>query len=159
MRLAIDSLVALMLAAVLTGVVLKSKTGGGETAELNQVRSEVRRFQQQVMLQAALEQVELSEGGFPKTVDPEWFHGDLPANSLLDPATPWLEVASRSQLTMLHPPLRVATGEKTARFWYNPRLGLVRARVPAGISDSQAIRWYNQINDCDLATLYDVDDE
>jgi hypothetical protein len=155
MRLAVDSLVALMLAAVLAGVVMKKQSGVDHEAELEVLRSEVRRFQQQIMLQSALEQVELNAGGFPETVDPEWFHGDVPDNPLLSPSAPWVEVADTDQAALPHPPDKVAIDPGAARFWYNPRLGIIRARVPAGISDNQALRWYNLINDCDLPTLFE----
>ena len=88
------------------------------------------------------------------TIDPAWFAGDLPRNPLLGPGHPWLEIASAEDRDVIHPPERWAAGPDIAQFWYNPRTGQVRARVPAGIPDSKALKMYNYINDCALPNLF-----
>jgi hypothetical protein len=43
---------------------------------------------------------------------------------------------------------------KRAGYWYNPNQGIVRARVPVGISDDRALRLYNRINGTALTSIY-----
>jgi hypothetical protein len=115
---------------------------------------ELRRFQQQIALQYALARVERNERGYPVTVDPEWFQGQLPANPLLGPEHPWVEIASPEQKELLHPQERVASGKTSAKFWYNPHMGIVRARVPGGMSDAASVELYNYVNDTSLPNLF-----
>ena len=92
MRLLRDTLVALMLVGILAGIVWHNRSDVDRQAMLDAVREDVRRFQQQILLQATLGEVEQSERGYPATVDPKWFAGSLPANDLLGPEHPWLEI-------------------------------------------------------------------
>jgi hypothetical protein len=154
MRLIIDSLVALMLTGILAGVVLQTRSGRRMEQRIELTSAEVRRFQSQITLQAAMEKVEMSQRGYPSEVDPAWFVGNLPINPMLGPAYPWLEIASAEQRDLVHPPNRIAFGTDVAQFWYNPYTGVVRARVPAELSDATALRLYNRINDTHLKDLY-----
>ncbi len=154
MRLLVDILLALMLCGVLAGVVMYKRGELSSKQDLEQTRVDVRRFQQQITLHAALGQVEHSKRGFPMTIDPAWFAGNLPRNPLLGPGHPWLEIASEEDRDIIHPPERWAAGPDIAQFWYNPQIGQVRARVPAGIPDSKALKMYNYINDCHLPNLF-----
>jgi hypothetical protein len=38
-------------------------------------------------------------------------------------------------------------------FWYNPALGVVRARVPRTLSDAEALELYNEVNGTRLQEL------
>jgi type II secretory pathway pseudopilin PulG len=154
MRQMMDVLVALMLAGLLAGAVMYTHHGRSQTAMKDRARDELRRFQQQISLQTALEQTELNDAGFPATVDPAWFNGALPANPLLSTSHPWVEVADSSQRAQAHPTDVVPRDGKSARFWYNPYRGIVRARVPAGISDTATLDIYNHVNEVALDDLY-----
>ncbi|MCH8152174.1 MAG: hypothetical protein IH830_07360 [Planctomycetes bacterium] len=151
----IYSLVALMVTSVVAGVVLYGRAARGMEQRIVQTRAEVRRFQSQIMLQAGLEQAELTERGYPAAVDPEWFLGDLPTNPLLGPGHPWLGIANDSHSDLEHPVKLTASDHSLAQFWYNPNTGQVRARVPAGISDAAALGLYNRVNDCNLRDLFE----
>jgi hypothetical protein len=154
MRLIIDTLVALMLAGVLAGVVTFYNGRRDRDGQVELARAEVERFQREIMLQAALEQVPQSEAGYPRTIDLAWFQGDLPLNPLLDEGRPWLEIASAADRHLAHPVYRCASQPSLASFWYNPANGIVRARVPAGISDHEALGLYNRVNACSLESLF-----
>jgi hypothetical protein len=154
MRLLLDTLVALMLAAILVGVVFHNRTDREVNQARDTTRLELRRFQQQIALQSALAKVERNERGYPRTIDPDWFQGQLPANPLLGPEHPWVEVASPEQKDLLHPQERVAGSKATAKFWYNPHMGIVRARVPVGMSDAASVELYNFVNDANLPDLF-----
>jgi hypothetical protein len=154
MRLLMDTLVALMLAGILVGVVFHTRTDHETDQTKQTTRLELRRFQQQIALQSALAKVERTERGYPVTIDPEWFQGNLPSNPLLGPEHPWVEIAGSDQQDLLHPLERVASNKGIAKFWYNPYLGLVRARVPVGMSDSASLELYNFVNDSNLPDLF-----
>lgn len=154
MRLLVDILLALMLCGVLVGAVMYKRAEISSKQDLEQTRVDVRRFQQQITLHAQLGQVEHSKRGFPMTIEPAWFADNLPRNPLLGPGHPWLEIAGEEDRDIIHPPERWAGGPDIAQFWYSPHMGRVRARVPAGIPDSKALKMYNYINDCHLPNLF-----
>lgn len=154
MRLMIYSLVALMLVGVLGGRMLQNRAEREVEEQIEHVHKEVKRFQSQIMLQAALEQVELTDRGFPATIKPQWFLGNLPSNPLVGSGHAWLEIASESQRNLEHPLALTASSRDVAQFWYNPYTGKVRARVPAWISDAKPLEMYNRINECNLPDLF-----
>lgn len=154
MRLFMDTVVALMLVGLLAGVVWHNRNTQAANADRDAAKAEVQRFQQQIALQSALGRVELNDRQYPQVIDPNWFQGALPMNPLLDVGHPWLEIAGAEQRELIHPLDRIATTKETAKFWYNPHHGIVRARVPAGISDSAALDLYNYVNDCYLPELF-----
>ena len=150
----IDSLVALMLTGLIAAVFLHGRAERTKEEQIELARVELRRFEGQLKLQSALAKVKLTRAGFPATVDPEWFSGDLPTNPLLGPGHPWVEVALESQAHLEHPAELTAANQSIAHFWYNPFNGTIRARVPSGISDARALEMYNRINECALTTLF-----
>src|SRR5690606_22066604 len=154
MRLFMDTIVALLLSAILLGMVWHNQNSRAEQAERNFARAEVQRFNQQIALQAALAQVHNNERGYPQEIDLNWFQGNLPANPLLPAGHPWLEIAGPDQKDLEHPPQRIANAKHLAKIWYNPHNGIGRARVPVMVSDAASLKLYNYINDCELPTLF-----
>jgi hypothetical protein len=153
MRLIIDTLVALTLVGVLGGIALHSHREKETEQRITLARGELRRFQSQVMLQAALEKVPLTSHGYPAAIDPAWFGGSLPANPMLRAGHPFVDVAGEPDAAADHPREKMATSGAVAQFWYNPYKGLVRARIAEDLSESTALRLYNRVNDCQLTTL------
>ena len=154
MRLIIDSLVLLMILGILAGAVLHFRTKQDTEYKIEQARREVQRFSSQIKLQTAMGISELTPRGFPVTVDPEWFGGDPPANPLLGRGHPWLEIARKSHRDLKHPVIKTASDHTIAQFWYNPFLGLLRARVPARSTDVATLKIYNRVNECRLPNLF-----
>lgn len=158
MRLFIDTLVALMLIALLGGFLWLKRENQTETSQRDIARTEVRRFQQQIALQSALASVTgdktSHDRSYPPTVDPAWFTDSLPDNPLLNETHPWVEVAGPHEKDLTHPLQRVATSSLAAKFWYNPNNGIVRARVPMAISDAAALDMYCYVNECQLSDLF-----
>ncbi len=89
---------------------------------------------------------------FPVAVLPEWFDGETPSNTLLDANHPWIDVAPPGD-TSIHPPNPIATTQAMAGFWYNPNTGIFRARVPAHLTDQEALSLYNSLNGVELQAL------
>ena len=154
MRLVLDSLLGLMLVGVLVGVTLHFRNKRATEHNVEVTRLEIQRFQSQINIQAALEKVPLTQRGYPISIEPEWFGGDLPKNMLLNASYPWVEIAGVSERDKMHPSRRMATSRTLARFWYNPFLGVVRGRVPDTVSDATALRLYNEINDSDVDWVF-----
>ncbi len=154
MRLLIDTLVALMLAGILGGIVVAHRDNSDSEATYDSGRMQLRDLQRQINLQASLKRVPINEFGWPMTVDPEWFADHRPDNPLLDDSRPWLEVAT-PMYYRLENPLDCSTADpRAAQFWYNPAKGIVRARVPAGLSDQASLDAYNRVNGTSLVDLY-----
>ena len=105
---------------------------------------------------AALQQTQQPEesAGWPAVVLPEWFTGELPQNPLLPDADarPWLDVAPPGD-EMPHPPDPVAYRPHQAQFWYNPNLGVFRARVSSTLGEKRALELYNRVHGVELAQL------
>lgn len=154
MRLLPQLLVVVMLLAIGGGVWWRT----GETRAFERATAETRsallRIQQQVHLQSALAARDGASRRHPAGIDPAWFKGAPPANALLGPEHPWLEVDATAPASMRHPTVPFTHRTEDAAFWYNPAAGVVRARVPAGISDSRALALYNEVNDSDLAGIF-----
>lgn len=159
MRLLIDTLVAVMLAGVLAGVVYLQNLDTAHEEQVAETVESIRQIQQQIILQAALEQVALNSAGYPETVDVEWFELAVPQNTLLSGDRPWLEVAGVEQRDALNPNKLTATDSTVASFWYNPYQGIVRARVPAEVTDQTALAMYNRVNGTALTSLFPADFE
>ena len=154
MRTLLNILVAAMLMGILVGVVMIRSTEGIKQDQIRTARDEVRRFQRQIAFQATMADVELTAEGFPVTADPNWFHGDLPKNPLIEAGHPWVEIAGRNERSLLHPLDLKVRDAAAAQFWYNPYKGIVRTRVPADISDARALKLYNQANHSSLGGLF-----
>ncbi len=114
----------------------------------------VRRFEREVRVRAATDDVIINGRGWPVTIDPGWFSGAPPENPLLTRDRPWVEVAAPSQAHLLHPDSPVAFDSNMASFWYNPYNGVIRARVPHALSDRQALDLYNRVNGTALVSIF-----
>jgi len=154
MRIALDILVVIVLVSVLCGVVIQTRHSAEVSGYPEQTRLAVRQLQQEINLRAALSQATSSTPDFPKTVDPDWFKDNLPRNLVIEGERPWLEVAGDVGQSMDHPPSRTTIDVSTAAFWYNPNLGIIRARVPASLGEKDALLLYNLINETELDSLY-----
>lgn len=159
MRLLIDTLVAVMLAGVLAGVVYLQNQDTAAEEMVRETSESLRQIQQQIILQAALEKVALNSAGYPETVEVEWFELTVPQNALLSTDRPWLEVAGVEHRDALNPSRLTASDSSVAAFWYNPYQGIVRARVPAEVTDQTALELYNRVNGTNLTSVFAADFE
>lgn len=161
MRFIRDSLIALTVIGLVSGAYYRNTTEQARRASEDAARENVQRIQRQVMLQYALSATP-EEGDedlpgwhdYPRTIKPDWFGPDVPRNPLLPLAHPWLEIAAREEHDQSHPRDLVAADRGTATFWYNPKTGIVRARVPASASDASTLQLYNYINNSSLRDLF-----
>ena len=82
------------------------------------------------------------------------FEDGAPRNPFLTGHRPWVEVAPPDEALLMHPFIRCDSSGNAAEFWYNPYLGIVRARVPYLRSDRETLALYNDVNDCELDSLF-----
>jgi len=153
-----DTVVALTLAALVGGGLWHYRAAAEQGRRIEYVRESVNRIEMQVKLRSATEETELNARGWPTSIDPEWFMGEPPRNTLLSPDRPWLEVAPSEQADLRHPPMRIALHKGLAAFWYNPGTGVVRARAPVSVSDRAALRMYNEVNESNLDSIFSQDE-
>ena len=155
-RLLPNTLMVLTAAAILCGLALHFEDQRRDAADLALAKTEVIRFQGQVLLQTALAHANGRSTGMrpPASIDPKWFEGNRPVNPLLGPLYPWVEIEETGHPERRHPLDLTAPDVGSAQFWYNPSNGLVRARVPLGISDAKTLRTYNEVNDTTLTSLF-----
>ncbi|MBX3373275.1 MAG: hypothetical protein KF817_05520 [Phycisphaeraceae bacterium] len=132
-------------------------------ADVRETRDAVVQLQRLLALHEVLEQQGHADRAVDRpvatTIDPEWFRrlqlGDAPPrNALLDGRRPWIEIAADTNRSLEHPPRPIATSESDAAFWYNPYRGIVRARVPAALSEPEALDAYNTINGTTVHSLF-----
>ncbi len=122
--------------------------------QVQSVRDSLRSFEKMLSMRSAAKDTPLSRTGWPLTMEAQWFGDGAPLNSLLTPDRPWVEVATPEEGHLRDPNIRIAADFRTAAFWYNPQLGIIRARVPYEINDEFARELYNQVNGTTVASIY-----
>ncbi len=151
MRLLVDSLIALMLAAVLAGVFLHHRREEMRNNRYEVVRRGLATLHEQAVSHAGLDP-ETGRYEFPEVIVPDWFRGAVPVNVLIQGRHPWIDVAPPGDRND-HPPDPIITEGEQAGFWYNPNKGAFRARVPRQFSDQRTLELYNTINGVALHSL------
>lgn len=152
MRLVVDSLIALMLIAVL-GVLIAHYQQRDQTAlNIQFIQNSLADLHEAAVFHGAMGDVPTTKDGFPLEVMPQWFAERLPINILAEAEHPWIDMAPPSD-TSNHPPDPVLTSPAQAGFWYNPTRGIFRVRVPMQVTDADTLALYNQLNQTALTTL------
>lgn len=152
MRLLIDSLIALMLVGILAGIVIYHQRETRQLQRYQQAHAALAQLHEQAIYQGALGETTTTFTGFPTTVSPLWFAGDLPLNTLVSGRHPWVDVAPLGDMND-HPPDPVCLRPEQAGFWYNPNRGIFRARVIDQTSENLTLAEYNRINGTYLKQL------
>lgn len=165
MRRVVDIFVVLAVVAVVVFVVQSRPSADEHAATVADVQNSMERLYERASYYGALENsIESTGTVWPVAVLPEWFGERLPSNALLPGVDaqashrvvqnlrPWIDVAPPGDKSP-HPPDPVAVRPEQAQFWYNPNVGVFRARVAAHLGETEAISLYNQLNGVELAEL------
>ena len=157
MRLIIDSLIALMLVAILGALIIHQRDRQEQADRLVTVQTALRMLERQVLYQAAVDELEVTTTGYPLSVSPGWFPSGVPMNTLVPPSQPWMDIAPLGDMAD-HPPDPVIHHDDQAGFWYNPNRGIFRARILPSLTDAATLRQYNEVNMTGLLVLPHVTD-
>lgn len=152
MRLLMDTLIAVMLAAILGGVLLFQQKEEESVSKRAHVQESLTKLNDRVAYFGALGEVATTPGGYPLLISPKWFGNALPTNRLVPSTHPWMDVAPLGDMSS-HPPDPVIHHESQASFWYNPNLGVVRARVLPAFSNRETTATYNEVNGVSVAMV------
>ncbi len=148
MRTVIDTLIAVVLLGMLAGVGWYKLRGAEEDKRVTVTQAALQLIHGQVLYHAGLGDVPLNKSGHPVSIDAGWFETE-PTNACVEGEAPWMQVAQEAAYRQRHPKKIVADIDH-AMFWYNPYLGVVRARVSAQISEQETVTLYNQVNGATL---------
>lgn len=88
------------------------------------------RLLQEIRLRSALADATVGESGWTTEVSPAWFASPPAPPWWIEAERDWLEVAGAEHALLLDPPDRTLGESNDAVWWYNPTLGVLRARVP-----------------------------
>lgn len=169
MRLLIDSLIALMLIAILGVVLVHHRHEQQRIAQHRSVHEALSSLYEQTLYHSVIDpDLDLNHRHsgpmtvgtplhrFPEVIEPAWFHGIEPRNVAAS-KHPWVDVAPSGD-PYDHPPDPILRRPEQAGFWYNPSRGVFRARVPAQVTEAATLDLYNRLNNCSLTKLYEVKD-
>ena len=151
-RVLIDTLIVLMLVAILSGILWHTHQRQLNHQQQVQVHRQLQHLYDQIFYHGALNEADRSTAGFPLKILPAWFDHGLPRNPLAPPHQPWLDVAPDHDVAD-HPPDPVIRRTDQAGFWYNPNRGLFRVRVMPHFSEQQTLKQYNLFNGTNLTAL------
>ncbi|MEM1027810.1 MAG: hypothetical protein AAGJ38_06975 [Planctomycetota bacterium] len=157
MRRLVDIFVVVAVLAVVVFVVQSRPSAEDRAATIADVQHDMERLYERASYYGALENsIDNTNTVWPVAVMPAWFGEDLPTNALLirfdEQPRPWIDVAPPGDRSP-HPPDPVAVRPEQAQFWYNPNVGLFRARVAPHLGETEATALYNQLNGVELAVL------
>ena len=96
MRMLVNAIVGLCVAALVAVVWVKSDREQDEAGRALGAASAIRNIQQVLSYQAAYDKAPANSRGWPITIDPAWFEGEVPRNPLVSSQHPWIEIAPPS---------------------------------------------------------------
>lgn len=180
MRWVIDLLIVVMLSAAGYGGWWLYTYQQHEATRLERVHAALDLLHEQTRYHTAMGRAEQEMGlEPPPIINEQWFGPTLPSNPYasaerdgepdggrdgdgdtgpLDVTLasfgdhPWLDIAPEEDFES-HPPDPILTSADQAQFWFNPQLGVFRARVPAQASARETCELYNLVNRTTLARL------
>ena len=105
-------------------------------------------IQEQIDLHTGLSPATQRTRTTPQSVDPSWFGPSVPTNPFFPASSgiPWMEIAPAEERGLEHPRALVADRRDQASFWYNPAIGVVRARVSGAGSEADVRARYEAVN-------------
>ena len=146
----IEILIAVVIIAILAGLVIPTITGLGETARHASMATTARQIRRQIEFHAAVRDVPISPEGYPDDIDPEWFS----ANRL--PLDVW--TLGELKVQVVHGPKEAnVPNHKTFKVkkngraaghtaWYNAANGSFCVLVPKRGTDQEILETFLAVN-------------
>ncbi|MFN3167465.1 MAG: hypothetical protein ACE37H_10425 [Phycisphaeraceae bacterium] len=157
MRIMIDSLIGLMLVAVVVAVVMLHHERRAGEQSVAEVQNALQRLHDQAAYHSALQSAMAGQETLLVHMHDAWFGQDVPVNELVSEDRPWIDLAPPGDAGV-HPPDPIATDPKQAGFWYNPTTGVFRARVAPAGSEAETLALYNRVNGTSLEAFEQIPD-
>jgi prepilin-type N-terminal cleavage/methylation domain-containing protein len=146
-----ELLLVVLIMGILAAVVvpqLRSQRRDAETATLSS--SVV-----QVEMVLEVQKQKLGSGSYPPAVLGEWFvNGILPLHPDKLAGVPSVETVTAPG--QAHPADKLVHTGSAGAYWYNVANGIFRARVKEQASPDESLSFYNDVNQCGLASLADL---
>lgn len=105
------------------------------------------RLLQEIRLRSALSGAPVTTSGWITEISDDWFATAPVPPWSTDEHRNWLEIAPPDQVWFRDPPNPVLRDENDAVWWFNPNLGILRARVPQQTDDVSTRDLYARVND------------
>ncbi|MHC4399641.1 MAG: type II secretion system protein [Planctomycetota bacterium] len=142
------TLVEIVIVVLIMGLVvvtgMRISAGLAEDAEIAAIQRSL------VVIQEQVDVYHARRGAYPSTIDPAWFRGGkLPRHPQNDGSIPDLHVLTVDDRE--HPQYKIL--DLYGAYWYNPNVGIVRARVPNQGSDAATLDYYNRVNRSALTSM------
>lgn len=145
-----ELLLVVLILGILSAVVAPSLRSQRRDAETAMLKSSVT----QVQMVLEVEKQKLGNGGYPPAVLGAWFvNGILPQHPGKLAGVPSIEVVTAPGQG--HPADKLVHTGSAGAYWYNVANGVFRARVKEQASPPETLSFYNDVNQCGLASLAD----
>ncbi|QQE10068.1 hypothetical protein JD969_11125 [Planctomycetota bacterium] len=152
MRILLDIMIGAMLIATVCFVVMYRHGNSAREQRCEQVNDALVELREQMLYHTSLGEAVVTESGFPDYVDAGWFTRGLPFNQMAGNGRPWIDIAPKGDWSD-QPPDPVIVSDAQAGIWYNPNLGVFRARVKQQVSAVETLKLYNKVNRLELRGL------
>ena len=145
-----ELLLVVLILGILSAVVLPQLRSQRRDAETATLSSSVT----QVQMVLEVQKQKLGTGSYPPAVLGAWFvNGILPVHPEKLAGVPSVENVSAPG--QLHPLDKLLHTGSAGAYWYNVANGVFRARVKEQASAAETLSFYNDVNQCGLASLAD----
>jgi len=149
----LELLIVVVLLGILAAVVIPSL----HVERRDSVSAVLRGNLTQVAMVLEVQRQKTADGTWPAALEPGWFvSGILPPHPDNMAGVPAVEVVRAPGNT--HPADKLVHEHASGAYWYNLANGVVRARVKGQDSAEETLAFYNEVNQCALASLGDLVD-
>lgn len=160
-RLLIDGLIALLLVGVLASAVPYFRERQRWNEQYISVQRALARLYEQATYHGVMQVHEVRGEGelvFPATISPMWFAGEGLPVNVAVPGRQPWLDIAPLGDFSDHPPDPVVTRADQAGIWYNPNRGIFRARVMSQWTEAATVELYNKYNDTTLKKFTAAED-
>jgi prepilin-type N-terminal cleavage/methylation domain-containing protein len=145
-----ELLLVVLILSILAAVVVPQLRSQRRDAETATLASSVT----QVQMVLEVQKQKLGTGGYPPAVLGDWFvNGILPMHPDKLAGVPSVQTVDLPGA--LHPLDKLVHSGSPGAYWYNLANGTFRARVKEQATADETLSFYNDVNQCQLASLAD----
>lgn len=144
----VEILIVVVVLGILAAIVVPQFSNASQDAAAVTLQSQLATIKAQLDYQFQAS----GTGTYPAAIDPTWFASNqLPQHPQNNVGIPAFQIDNTAG--KLHPFAKVLTASMPGAFWYDPKTGIVRARVSDQGSSSATLDFYNRVNDSNESAL------